>query len=76
MHSPPQDTPLHHACFGGHDLTIRALLDAGANPRALTADGVLPMDLCARVRFDMHRRVSWTSAQGSPACFLLSQCCQ
>ena len=38
-------TPLHAAAARGNAETIEALLQAGANPKALTATGKLPFDL-------------------------------
>ncbi|MBC6402967.1 MAG: ankyrin repeat domain-containing protein [Hyphomonadaceae bacterium] len=38
-------TPLHYAAQDGHAETVTALIEAGADIRAKTDDGMLPADL-------------------------------
>jgi ankyrin repeat protein len=41
-------TPLHFACFKGHFLVVKALIEAGANVNAKTNANVTPLYLAAK----------------------------
>lgn len=43
---PGGRTALHDACSGAHPACVKLLLEHGADPNLLTADGDAPLHLC------------------------------
>jgi len=54
--------PLHRAVFAGHAETVKALLDAGANPNFVASDGKTPMGVLTEYTPDEAVRELLTAA--------------